>query len=141
MVKTPMIAEIKSRLTWSWVDAERTDATTGLQAATPWAVRHSASLILDRAIGNWQVSVAGRWATGRAFTPIVGADENGAQRRPIFGEANSQRYPNFRRIDLTLVRTWQLSERVMAFEVARTGESENQRARSSQGRCGTCAGA
>jgi hypothetical protein len=113
LVKTPLVAEIKSRLTWSWVDAERTDPTTGAQAAAPWAVRHSASLILDRAIGNWQVSVAGRWATGRAFTPIVGAEEN-IERRPVFGEANSQRYPNFRRIDLTLVRTWQLSERVVA---------------------------
>jgi hypothetical protein len=114
MVKAPLIAEIKSRFTWSWVDAERTDPTSRVQAAAPWAVRHSASLILDRAIGNWQVSVAGRWATGRAFTPILGTEENGAQRRPIFGEANSQRYPNFRRIDLTLVRTWQLSERVVA---------------------------
>ena len=115
MVKSPLPAEIKARLTWSVVDADRTDPTTGVRAAAPWAVKHSAVLILDRAVGEWQVSVAGRWASGRAFTPVVaGASEAGGRVYPVFGEPNSERLPGFRRIDLTLARTWELSARVMA---------------------------
>ncbi len=116
MVKTPLPFEAKGRLTWSIVDADRTDPNTGQLTVAPWAVRHSLSLIIDRPIGDWTVSVAGRYATGRAFTPIIGGVDltDGTGTRPIFGAPNSERLPEFKRVDFTLVRLWEINERMNA---------------------------
>jgi len=114
MVKTSLVAEIKGRLTWSRVDADRTDPSSGIVAPAHWAVKHSATLILDRTISGWMVSLAARWASGRAFTPVIGsAFQNGVQ-RPVFGPPNSENYPSFPRLDCTLARSWTISDRVTA---------------------------
>ncbi len=114
MIKQPLPWEASGRLTWSTVWAERTDPTTGAQAAAPWAVRNSVVLIVDRDFGNWKCSVAGRWANGRAFTPVIGVDNAGGWSEPVWGAPNSENYPSFRRIDCTLARTWEVSKRVTA---------------------------
>jgi hypothetical protein len=98
-------------VTWSFVNAARTDPNTGLKAPAPWAVPHSVSLIVDRACGNWKVSLAGRWAMGRAFTPIIGCTRGASGENPVYGEPNSERLPSFRRVDCTLTRMWEISER------------------------------
>lgn len=113
-VKTVLPGDVNARLTWSYVDAERTDPATGVVAPAPWAVKHSASLILGRSFGSWQISFAGRWATGRAFTPVMGSIETGGRHEAVFGAPNSEHYPAFKRVDCTLVRTWAISERVTA---------------------------
>ncbi len=113
--KTPLPADAKARLTWSLVDAERTDPSSGVRAPAPRAVKHSATLILDRAFGDWSVSLAGRWNSGRPFTPVTGGTVDGFGRRvPVFGPANSGRLPDFRRVDFTIVRLWEISPRIQA---------------------------
>ncbi len=115
MIKQPLPWEVSGRLTWSTVWAERTDPETGVEAPAPWAVRNSVVLIVERDFGNWKCSLAGRWANGRAFTPITGAVSNGGGgSEPVFGAVNSANYPSFRRIDCTLARTWEVSKRVTA---------------------------
>jgi hypothetical protein len=114
MIKQPLPWDVHGRLTWSTVWAERTDPITGVEAPAPWAVRNSVVLILERDIGNWKCSVAGRCANGRAFTPVIGAVDSGGGSEPLFGAPNSENYPGFRRIDCTLARTWEVSARVTA---------------------------
>jgi hypothetical protein len=116
MWKTTLPADTKARLTWSMVDADRTDPTTGRRAPAPWAVKHSATLILDRTFGDWTVSLAGRWASGRAITPVLGGTDggNGGRPQPVFGAPNSERLPAFRRVDFTIVRLWEITPRLQA---------------------------
>jgi hypothetical protein len=114
LVKAPLPGDVNARLTWSCVESRRTDPATGIVARAPWAVKHSATLILDRAFGEWKISVAGRWATGRAFTPVVGSVTSDGVPAPLYGAPNSETYPAFRRLDCTLARIWALSDRVTA---------------------------
>lgn len=52
------------------------------------------------------VTLAGsfRLASGKPFTPVVGAESKGNGYVPVYGEFNSQRYPVYHRLDLNLSR-------------------------------------
>ncbi len=57
------------------------------------------------------ITLAGsfRLASGRPFTPVVGARTTEKGHVPIYGELNSQRYPTYHRLDLNLSRTYSLA--------------------------------
>ena len=98
---------VEPRLTWSVVRAERTDPVTGRLAPAPADVTHALTGIAERAFaGGWRTAVAWRSATGRPFTPVARAtpDADGAGWTPVWGAPMSARFPDFRRLDLSLSR-------------------------------------
>jgi hypothetical protein len=105
--KTPLPALFSGRLTYSFVDTQRTDPNTGRMADAPWDVTHTLTLVLERQVGDWHVSLGWRYATGRPITPVTGgqplADGSWA---PIYGEPESVRLPALARLDLLAYRTW-----------------------------------
>lgn len=91
-----------------------------------------------------------RWATGRPFTPVAGAQSTPEGIRPLYGPPQSERLPDYRRVDLNLSRSWPLPhgglavgylgiinllDRRNVFEYAYSEDySEREPARSSFGR-------
>lgn len=92
------------RASYSFIDAERTDPDTGETARSPYEIRHALNLLLDRPVGErWKVSTAIRHATGRPYTPVIGAtrpDSEGAW-EPEYGVPWSERLPSYTRLDLS----------------------------------------
>ena len=74
-------------------------------------ITNNLSLILKYNISAmWQVGVNFKYATGRPYSPIAGSTYYPEQDlyEPVYGEDNSARYPNYKRVDLRLTHMNQL---------------------------------
>ena len=98
---------LERRLTYSLVRAERTDAATGQLARAPMDVTHGVTSVVERAFtGGWRGGLAWRAATGRPFTPILGRVPSATSDAwtPVWGAPMSERFPDYRRLDLSVSR-------------------------------------
>lgn len=110
MLKSPLSGAVRGRLSYSYVDTQRTDPDSGSMARAPFDATHTVSLLVDRAFGGWIVGGAGRYATGRPFTPIVGgATSDSGAVTPVYGRPFSEQLPPLFRIDLSASRYWRLN--------------------------------
>jgi len=100
------------RVSYSYVSSRRTDPNTGIVARAPFDITHSTALILDQALPKgWSASAAFRYATGKPFTPVVGATYN-AQRRlwtPTYGAPSSERMPSLQKVDIAMSRVTRIT--------------------------------
>jgi hypothetical protein len=55
-----------------------------------------------RPVPAWTVGLSWRWASGRPFTPILGAQRAGDGYLPLYGPINSERLPAYARLDLSV---------------------------------------
>jgi vitamin B12 transporter len=102
---------MSGRLTYSYIDTRRTDPDSGRLARAPFDVTHTASLIVDRAFGDWVASGAWRFATGRPYTPITGGVPDGrGGYSPAYGAPFSERLPSLVRFDLSASRFRRLND-------------------------------
>jgi hypothetical protein len=69
------------------------------------------SVVADWKRGGFTVAAGYRHATGRPFTPIIGAEHDETEDRwiPAYGAPMSERFPPFKRLDLSLshMRQWE----------------------------------
>jgi vitamin B12 transporter len=103
---------IGGRISYSYVDAKRTDPLTGAEARAPFDVTHSLTLVADKSFGvGWSVSGAVRYATGKPYTPVAGAsfDQSRNVWVPQYSTPFSERLPPLQRVDLSLSRFMRLS--------------------------------
>jgi vitamin B12 transporter len=103
---------INGRISYSYVDAKRTDPLTGVEARAPFDVTNSLTLVLDKSFGvGWSASGALRYATGKPYTPVVGAsfDQSRNVWVPAYSAPFSERLPPLQRVDLSLSRFMRLS--------------------------------
>ncbi len=103
---------IAGRFSYSYVDARRTDPGSGLDARAPFDVTHSVTLVADKSLGlGLSVSGALRYATGKPYTPVMGATFDQAENRwvPAYGEPFSLRLSPLERVDLSISRFTPLS--------------------------------
>jgi hypothetical protein len=108
---------IERRMTYSLVRAERTDAVTGLLARAPMDVTHALTSVVERAFtGGWRAGLSWRSATGRPYTPVTGGAVDAASGAwaPVWGAPTSERFPTYRRVDLSVSRARPLGERTTA---------------------------
>ena len=92
------------RLYTPWQDWQR----YGQQSQTfepDFAIPHTAQLILYKTLPlEIQTSLSARFAVGRPFTPVLGSEEGEFGLTPIYGAINSERVPDFERVDLSASR-------------------------------------
>jgi hypothetical protein len=103
-LKGPLFAGIDGRLAYSFVSARRTDPVSGVVARAPFDVTNSITATAERRwAGSIMSAIAYRHATGRPFTPVVGATHDTARDVwvPIYGPAMSNRLPAYHRVDIS----------------------------------------
>lgn len=81
-----------------WMDFEQLTSSS-------FDITHNFSLIAKYFIAaNWQVGINFKYATGRPYTPVIGADYRVSENvyEPVYGVKNSSRFQNYKRLDLRL---------------------------------------
>ncbi|NCQ19386.1 MAG: hypothetical protein GW805_13795, partial [Ignavibacteria bacterium] len=81
-----------------WMDFEQLTSSS-------FDITHNFSLIAKYFIAsNWQVGINLKYATGRPYTPVIGADYRAMENvyEPVYGDKNSSRFQNYKRLDLRL---------------------------------------
>jgi hypothetical protein len=94
-------------ISYSVVDAERTDPNTGETARAPFDVTQSLIAVVGRQIRpGWNARAAWRYATGRPFTEVIGATPSPESDVwiPAYGAPFGARQPAFHRLDLSFSR-------------------------------------
>jgi hypothetical protein len=89
-----------------WITYSYLDGSVGLadgrSVASSIDVRHSLTGVARVTLpARWEVGTTARFATGRPFTPILGADAAG---KPIYGDVNGARLPTYQRLDARITR-------------------------------------
>jgi hypothetical protein len=87
-----------------WMDFEEFTQST-------YDITHNLSLIVKYNFSpDWQIGINGKYATGKPYTPVIGSifhtEENVYE--PLYGNKNSSRYPNYKRLDLRLTHFTQI---------------------------------
>jgi hypothetical protein len=103
---------ISGRVSYSFVDAQRTDPGSGVMTSAPFDVTHSLTIVGDRDLGRgWDVSGAFRYATGKPFTPVTSAtfDQTRQTWVPSYSAPFSERLAPLKRADLSISRFTRLS--------------------------------
>ena len=113
---------LQSRRRWTPYDQRRRFDLPDGAWRTDFDVPHSAELVGSLAVTpRLTVGSAFRIATGRPFTPILGARATAAGFEPVYGGINSERMPGFQRLDLsTSYRTVRESGRAIVYFVSCT---------------------
>jgi hypothetical protein len=92
------------RVSYSFVSSRRTDPDPGVVTRAPFDITHTVTAVAERSMfGGLRASLAYRFATGRPFTPVVGATYDSVQRVyvPSYGEPMVDRLPAFQRLDFS----------------------------------------
>lgn len=113
-LKAELPGIIGGRLSYSYVDARRTDPGTGIIARAPFDVTHSLTFVGDMNFrSGWSVSGALRYATGKPYTPVTGASFDSSRNTwlPQYSAPFSRRLPPLERVDLSLSRFMRFSPR------------------------------
>ncbi|MCC6936762.1 MAG: TonB-dependent receptor [Flavobacteriales bacterium] len=120
--------EKKKLYVWAVYSYTYVDRFDGIQEYNPiWDRRHNVNLLVSYAFGKfdaWKASVRWNYGSGFPFTPTAGfygsvpfngdintnyANSN-ANLSTIFGNLNSNRLPDYARVDLSVTKTWRFDE-------------------------------
>ena len=82
----------------------RLDLVDGGRVPSEVDVTHSLTAVGTTTIGAWQIGATARYATGRPYTPAVGATRDGGFPEPVYGARMSRRLPDYIRLDARLTR-------------------------------------
>lgn len=82
--------------------------------------RNTVNAVVDLRLGrHWDLSLAGRYHSGRPVTPIslveVEDEDGETELVPVLGRLNSERLPDYHRLDLRLSRRWRLASGALTF--------------------------
>ena len=101
-----------ARASYSYVHSWRMDPDTRAQAPAPFDITNSLTVVGDQALPNgWSFSAAWRYATGKPFTPVIGAtfDPQMNAYSPQYAAPSSERLPPEEKFDIALSRVTRLS--------------------------------
>ena len=111
-VKHQLWPFFSARLSYSYVHSWRTDPDTRVQAPAPFDITNSLTLVGDQALPRgWSVSAAWRYATGKPYTPVIGAtlDPQSQVWIPQYGAPQSERMPPEKKLDVAMSRATRIS--------------------------------
>ena len=116
-------------VSYSFLDGEVDVAGVG-EVSSEVDVSHSLTAVGMLTLGSWQVGGTARYATGRPYTPALGAREGEGFPEPVFGAPMSSRLPDYFRLDARLTRFQRLGGRLAVFylEVLNVLDRENSSA-------------
>ena len=98
-------------ISYGYLDSKRQERDDPREEPASFGVRHSLTLVgTYQALPSWQIGARLGYSSGRPYRPVVGATYDAARGlwRPIYGENNSGRMPDYRRLDLRLTHLFSL---------------------------------
>jgi hypothetical protein len=98
-------------VSYGLLDSRRREGDVLDEVPSPYGVRHSLTLVGAAQLpGAWQVGGRLGYATGRPYTPVVGANYDARRDlwRPVEGPENSALMPDYLRWDLRVTRLFTL---------------------------------
>jgi hypothetical protein len=93
-------------ITYSYLESKRYWKDYHTLSPSAFAITHSLTMISTMDLSNsWRIGINFKAATGRPYTPIIGAEYDDRYHiyRPQYAPANSERYPPYCRLDLRLL--------------------------------------
>ncbi|HJR53435.1 MAG TPA: hypothetical protein VJ982_06950 [Gemmatimonadota bacterium] len=126
LVRWPQTERWGGWIAWSFLDGEVDVVEVG-SIPSEVDVTHSLTAVGMYTLGSWQVGGTARYATGRPYTPAVGAADGEGFPEPVYGDAMSRRLPDYFRLDARLTRFQRLGGRLAVFylEVLNVLDREN----------------
>jgi hypothetical protein len=98
-------------VSYGWMDTRRKELDDPREVPSRYGVDHSVTLVARYDVtSQWTIGAKYNYATGRRFTPVVGRtyDPGRDIYHPIYGDHNSDRLPDYRRLDLRVTRLFSL---------------------------------
>ncbi len=98
-------------VSYGYQDSRRKEGDDPREVPSRYGVPHSVTLVCAYQLPSmWQLGTRMGWSSGRAFTPIVGATYDAGRDtwHPIEGERHSARLPDYRRLDVRVMRLFSL---------------------------------
>jgi hypothetical protein len=111
-LKGRTVLGVEGRVAYSYIRSERTDPNTGVLARSPWDITHTVTAVAERSWGGvWRLALAQRYATGRPYTAVAGAEYDEERRTwvPHYLKPMGERLPAFARLDLSASRLHRFS--------------------------------
>jgi len=98
-------------VSYGWLDSRRKELDDPELVTSRYGVDHSLTLVGKYSLSSsWSVGAKYNYTTGRPFTPVIGRTLNPTRFiwQPVFGEHNSDRLPDYNRLDVRLTRLFSL---------------------------------
>jgi vitamin B12 transporter len=98
-------------ISYGFVNTKRLWMDFDKYTSSNYDVTHNLTLVAKYNLSeNWQVGLTAKFATGRPYTPVVSALFNSQKNiyEPVYAGTNSDRFPNYKRVDLRLTYFGQL---------------------------------
>jgi len=113
---------------YNFLHSRRKENDVEILSPSPYEIAHSATGILTWKIKNWSIGLRYSFASGRPFTPLAGRewDPDNQAYVPVWGDAYSDRYPTYQRIDLSGNRSFRLFNRLVVIYFGVTNVLNNK---------------
>lgn len=98
-------------VSYGFLDARRREGDDPREVTARYGPRKSLTVVQRYQVSSrWHVGGRYSHSTGRPYTPVVGAelDAGESRWRPVFGENQSGRMPDYHRVDVRLLRLFSL---------------------------------
>lgn len=112
--------DIEGWLSYGYIDTKRKWMDYTRLSKSSYDITHSFSLVAKYYITSmWQIGLNYKYSTGRPYTPIIDAEYHKAVDifEPVYGSKNSQRYPDYNRLDVRLTHLNQLFGKFVVFYI------------------------
>jgi len=100
-------------VSYGYQDSRRKEGNQSHEVPSRYGVPHSVTVVAAYQLPSlWQLGARMGYSSGRAYTPVVGATYDPVRDtwHPIEGEQNSARLPDYRRLDVRVMRLFSLPE-------------------------------
>jgi hypothetical protein len=92
-------------ISYGFIDTKRKWMEFKQLSKSDFDITHNINIVLNYTVSAmWKIGVNYKYATGRPYTPVIASKINSLSGiyEPIYGKDNSQRYPDYQRLDLRI---------------------------------------
>ena len=117
IMKSTLTNGLSGWISYGFINTKRKWMDFDQSTSSSFDITHNFSLIAKYFIAaNWQVGINFKYATGRPYTPVIGADYRVTENvyEPVYDVKNSSRFQNYKRLDLRLTYFTTLFDRFTA---------------------------